>query len=123
MSRVVHFEIPATNIEAVKTFYTNVFNWNFSKWEGPDPYWLVSTGEKGTPGIDGGLYTPGRGMSGTINTLDVDNLDKMLAKVLANGGQVVAPKMELPGIGWLAYAKDPEGTVFGLMQSLPNAMM
>lgn len=27
----------------------------------------------------------------------------------------------IPGVGWLAYAKDPEGTIFGMMQSDPSA--
>jgi predicted enzyme related to lactoylglutathione lyase len=33
------------------------------------------------------------------------------------------PKMAVPGVGWLAYAKDPEGTVFGMMQEDPDAHM
>ena len=31
------------------------------------------------------------------------------------------PKMPIPGVGWLAYLKDTEGNVFGLMQSDPSA--
>ena len=29
--------------------------------------------------------------------------------------------MAVPGIGWLAYFKDPEGNIFGAMQSDPTA--
>ena len=29
--------------------------------------------------------------------------------------------MAVPGVGWLAYAKDTEGNIFGLMQADPSA--
>ena len=50
-------------------------------------------------------------------------MDDALAKLVANGGQVVMPKAELPGVGWLAYGKDPEGTMFGMLQPIPGSMM
>ena len=25
-------------------------------------------------------------------------------------------KMDVPGVGWLAYCKDPEGNIFGMLQ-------
>ena len=83
------------------------------------------TGEKEAPGINGGFYQPGgpMPMTGTVNTMGVENLDEALAKLVANGGQVVMPKAELPGVGWLAYARDPEGTMFGMLQPMPGSMM
>ena len=123
MSRVVHFEIPTTNIESSRKFYSNVFNWKIEKWEGPQEYWMINTGPDGTPGINGGFYPPGEEMSGTVNTIDVDNLDDVLAKIVANGGTVLMPKDHIPGVGWLAYAKDPNGAIFGMMQSDPGASM
>jgi uncharacterized protein len=35
----------------------------------------------------------------------------------AAGGQFVLPKMPVPGVGWLAYFKDTEGHIFGVMQA------
>jgi predicted enzyme related to lactoylglutathione lyase len=29
--------------------------------------------------------------------------------------------MGVPGVGWLAYFKDTEGNIFGIMQNDPNA--
>ena len=43
MSRVVHFEIHAENPERAVRFYTAVFGWTITKWDGPFDYWLVST--------------------------------------------------------------------------------
>jgi predicted enzyme related to lactoylglutathione lyase len=37
------------------------------------------------------------------------------------GGQVAVPKMAVPGVGWLAYCTDPEGHIFGMMQSDTSA--
>ncbi len=121
MSRVTHFEIPAKDPNAIAAFYTSVFGWTFTKWEGPVDYWLVGTGPDDKPGIDGGLYTPEEGWNGTINTLDVDDLDACVRKVKANGGEVIREKMPVPGVGWLAYCKDVEGSIFGMMQADPKA--
>ena len=55
MPRPIHFEIPAENPERAMQFYSTVFGWKFNKWEGPMDYWIISTGQPGEPGIDGGL--------------------------------------------------------------------
>jgi uncharacterized protein len=31
------------------------------------------------------------------------------------------PKMPIPGVGWLAYIKDTEGNILGMMQPDPSA--
>ena len=125
MARVIHFEIPTTDVEAAKKFYSNVFGWEFSSYpiEQGEDYWMIMTGKQGTPGIDGGFYRPDGKLSGTVNTIDVENIDTAIAKVKANGGSVVYPKAHLEGVGWLAYVKDPSGVLFGMMQSDPNSRM
>ena len=126
MGRIVHFEIPFANVDVIKNFYTKVFNWTFTKWEGPEDYWLITTGKDTEPGIDGGLIPVMGEMGATkgmINTIDVDDLDQTLARVIANGGTEIMPKSPIPGVGWLAYVKDPEGTVIGMMQADPEAHM
>ena len=55
MPRVVHFEIHAEDPERAVAFYTRVFDWQFSKWDGPMPYWLIKTGPDDQRGINGGL--------------------------------------------------------------------
>ena len=50
MPRVVHFEVSADDPERAASFYRDVFGWNFHKWDGPEPYWLVTTGPDGTTG-------------------------------------------------------------------------
>jgi hypothetical protein len=55
MPRPIHFEIPAEEPHRAIRFYEIVFGWKFDKWEGPMPYWLITTGPEGQPGINGGL--------------------------------------------------------------------
>ncbi|MEW5988041.1 MAG: VOC family protein, partial [Chloroflexota bacterium] len=102
-------------------FYSNVFGWNIMKWEGPVDYWLVETGPQEQPGINGGLFQRSEQFSTSCNTLDVADVDVAVGRVTANGGQVVAPKMAIPGVGWLAYCLDTEGNLFGVMQADPSA--
>jgi predicted enzyme related to lactoylglutathione lyase len=118
MKRVVHFEIYTNNPEAMQPFYRDVFGWKFKKFEGgPVEYWLVTTGDDKEPGINGGLLRPRKDQSpGTINTIAVPSLDETIRKIEQRGGKVCVPKMAIPTIGWLAYAQDPGGNVFGLME-------
>ncbi len=119
MPRPIHFEISAKNPDKLAAFYRTVFDWTINKWEGPTDYWLVGTGETGTPGIDGAIFHPDGLFTGTVNTIDVPDLDTYVAKVKANGGQMVGEKQYIPGIGHFCYMKDVEGNLLGLMQSDP----
>ena len=122
MPRPVHFELPCDDLVRAKKFYAEVFGWKIEKWQGPIDYWMVMTGDKGQMGIDGGLIQRNQPGESTTNTLDVEDLDAALAKVTANGGTEVMPKHEIPGVGWLAYCKDTEGNIFGMMQPDPAMM-
>ena len=117
MSRIVHFEIPTDDPERAIKFYEKVFDWQIEKWDGPIEYWLIMTGEEDKPGIDGGLARREDPITGVENTIDVKDLDTSLANVKAHGGEVIRPRMAVPGVGWMAYIKDTEGNVFGLMES------
>lgn len=123
MSRAVHFEIHASHPQAAIDFYGGLFGWTFNKWDGGD-YWLINTGPEDKPGINGGLM-PRRGpapehmaaMNAFVITVDVDSVDAAVSGALAAGGTTAVPKMPVPGIGWLAYLKDPDGNIFGVMQA------
>lgn len=121
MPRPVHFEIPADDPARATRFYEKVFGWTFQKWDGPMEYWMVSTGAAGVPGIDGGLMRRQQPGSSTVNVVDVPSVDETTKTVQGAGGSVVAPKMAVPGVGWVAYYMDPEQNVFGVMQADPSA--
>lgn len=120
MPRVIHFELPADDPQRAVRFYQQALGWTIEKWEGPVDYWLIMTGPEGEPGIDGAI-TPRASASVTTNTIGVPSVDEYIEKVVAAGGRIVAPKMTIPGVGYLAYCADTEGNPFGLMQSDPSA--
>jgi predicted enzyme related to lactoylglutathione lyase len=119
MPRPIHFEIPVDNPDRAIQFWGDVFGWQFSRWGDMD-YWLITTGKEG-PGIDGGMLPRRDPAQPVVNTLDVENLDAAVEKVTAAGGQIVLPKMAVPTVGWLAYFKDPDGNLFGMLQPDENA--
>jgi hypothetical protein len=119
MPRVIHFELSADDPERAVKFYDEVFGWKTQKWDGPQSYWLLTTGEEGQPGINGGLMKRSDNPlppSSATNTIDVPSVDDYAQKITERGGKVVMPKSALPGIGYLAYCEDTEGNVFGIMQ-------
>ena len=116
MNRPIHFEIPAEDPERAIQFYTKLFGWKFEKWNGPMEYWTIRTGDT-APGIDGGLMRRRDPAQPCVNTMDVADLDATIKQVEGLGGQCVLPKMPIPGVGWLAYFKDTEGHIFGVMQA------
>ena len=59
MNRFTHFELASGDLEKTAAFYREVFGWDIQKWEGPVDYWLVTTGDASTPGINGGLMASG----------------------------------------------------------------
>ena len=121
MPRVVHFEIDAEKPERAIRFYEKVFGWKIEKWNGPVEYWLIMTGNEKEPGIDGGLGKRTEAEPSTVNTIDVPSVDEYVKKIEKNGGSILRSKMAVPGVGWMAYFKDPEGNFWGIMQTDKNA--
>ncbi len=121
MSRIVHFEVPADNLERAQKFYSQALGWEFTEFGGPMQYWLVKTGPNGAPGIDGGMLK--REQAGQAPTLvaGVASIDQSIAQVTKAGGIPVVPKMPIPGVGWAAYFIDTEGNCFGVFQEDSNA--
>jgi len=120
MPRVIHFEINANKPERAVKFYQKVFDWKIQKWQGPVDYWLVTTGEKKQPGIDGAIMHRMK-KDTTINTIDVPSVDEYLKKIVKEGGKVAQKKTAIPGVGYMAYCVDTEGNLFGIMQEDPKA--
>jgi uncharacterized protein len=132
MNRVVHFEIHAAEPKRAIAFYAKVFGWKFEPYGPPDFYWLITTGESKpeNTGINGGLVrrqgaspdpTAPTPVMGYVCTIDVENLDKTAAAILAAGGTLALEKRAIAGLAWVAYYKDPESNIFGIYQTDPNA--
>jgi len=125
MNRVVHFEFDVENPDRAIKFYSEVFGWQISGWGGPINYWLISTGPKEDAGIDGGMMLRKERDknfgSGALNTIEVSSVDDYIKKIEKNGGKAITPRMPIPSVGYMAYCKDTEGNIFGIMHNDPEA--
>jgi predicted enzyme related to lactoylglutathione lyase len=128
MSRVIHFEIHADDPQQAVNFYQEVFGWQINKWDGPEDYWLITTGPDSEPGINGAILRRRMAVQSEavpviayVCTISVPSVDECMSTITAHGGEIALPKMPVPGLGWLAYAKDNQGNVFGIMQADPSA--
>ena len=116
MRKVVHFEIPADDVERAKTFYGSVFGWQLQTMPmGESDYTIVMTtpvDEQSQlptePGaINGGMMTRSERTPSPVITVDVDSIDDALKQIA--------------GMGAFAYFKDPEGNVMGLWETTDSS--
>lgn len=121
MGRVVHFEIFADDPPRLITFYRELFGWSFEPDRNHPDYWHVSTGEKASPGINGGLTKPylprsAQGVGSFVSTVEVASLDRVVEKLDALDGEIVKAPFEIEGYGRMLHASDPEGNLFGVIE-------
>jgi len=120
--RVVHFEVPADDMERAQKFYTQAFGWDLT----PIPamgYTMVATtpsGDRGplTPGaINGGLLAREAPFDGPVITIEVADIDAALASVTRLGGEAVIGRQAVGDMGFTGYFRDTEGNLIGLWQN------
>jgi predicted enzyme related to lactoylglutathione lyase len=120
---IMHFEIPADDVERAKAFYENTFGWKIVQFPmppGQEYYGVTARHEDGT-GINGGLMQ--RKMAGQpfMNYITVESIDDMGELIQANGGVIVLPKQDIGGMGWISAFTDPENNLIGLHEVAPGA--
>ena len=127
-AKVIHFEIHAKDPERAINFWSKTFGWTFTKWDGPHDYWNIQAGDPIENAINGGMayrHGPapreGQPVNGAVCTLEIENLESALSEVILHGGRVTVEKIPIHHIGWLAYFRDTEGNLFGLLEKDPSA--
>ncbi|MEK6984837.1 MAG: VOC family protein [Candidatus Thermoplasmatota archaeon] len=122
MDPVVHFELPADDMERAMKFYGQTFGWElnrppgigfaFAKTTAIDPKTFAP---KEPARINGSLLTRQSVLQHPVVTIKVADLDAALAKAQANGAKVALPKRDV-GPVLSAYLEDTEGNIIGLVQ-------
>lgn len=129
-NNVVHFEIGVENMGRAKKFYTDVLGWAFQDLgEQYGGYVLVYPGGEITPGnpsqgINGGMMlrqgpAPARDLreaNSFVCTIATEDVDDIVAKAKASGGSVDMEPEDIPGVGRLAYLRDTENNIFGVLK-------
>ena len=128
MSGVVHFEIPAEDEARAREFYGAAFDWRLDVLPDLGYTNVVTTPvDEATqtplePGaINGGLFERTSDLANPIITVDVDDIDAALERIVELGGSVVQAKTPIPGLGYFGYFRDTEGNVLGLWTTAPDA--
>jgi predicted enzyme related to lactoylglutathione lyase len=123
-NNIAFFSVHADDLARAQKFYGTVFGWKFEPW-GPPGFFLVATGDKDNPGIEGSLQkrhevVPGKRLFAFECTIGVEDIDAATAAVVANGGKIIFPKFEIPTVGWIAKIEDPEGNILCMKQPAPE---
>lgn len=118
MPTIVHFEIPADDIDRAKKFYIDLFGWNIEKWPGSEYLMITTMDYRGNKALTGGMMK--RQMpeqQGITNYVDVKSVDEYSARVAQLGGQVKMPKTAVPGLGYFAICIDTANNGFAIWET------
>jgi predicted enzyme related to lactoylglutathione lyase len=121
--QVVHFEIPADDIERAQGFYRDAFGWQINSMPQMN-YSMVSTtatdrnGRPTEPGaINGGMFRRQGAITSPVITINVDDVNGALARVEQLGGKTVLGRQAVGDMGFTGYFTDSEGNLLGLWES------
>ncbi len=114
--QVVHLEIPADDTEKGRQFWGSLFGWQFQAFPGPFEYHMTQVSDRTGAAITN--MEPGK--RATRVYFDVDEINAGAERVKELGGEADDPR-PVPGMGWFATCRDPEGTEFGLWQTDESA--
>lgn len=112
MTRLIHVEITADDVPATAAFYASALGLESA----PSPFAPNYTLLTGPEGPVGAIMQRAANGQATIAWFTVDDLDAALDSVRQNGGRQQGDITTIPGQGRVAYAADPNGTIFGLRQ-------
>jgi hypothetical protein len=122
--QVVHFEIPADDVERARGFYRDAFGWQINSMPELD-YSMVSTtatDRNGRPteagAINGGLLPRQDPIASPVITINVDDITEALVRVEQLGGTTVRGRQAIGDMGFSAYFTDSEGNLLGLWESV-----
>ena len=118
MSTVVHFEIPADDVERAKGFYSGLFGWEINAVPDMD-YWFIMT--SGDNAVNGGMLKRQNPQQMITNYVDVPSVDEHAQQVEKLGGKVVMPKTAVKGMGYFVICLDTENNPFGLWEENKEA--
>ena len=118
---VVHFEVIGKDGEKLRSYYSELFGWEFGDPIGPTNYAVAprdgNTNADGV-GIGGGIGTAPEGYGGHVTFyVEVPDVEAALAKAESLGGTRMMGPDKVPEANIeIALFTDPEGHVIGLVK-------
>lgn len=122
MDSVQHFEIPADNMSRAQTFYSSVFGWHMTPFDGDTVMaWTAPTDENGmiqqAGAINGDISKRRDDFLHPLIVVTVDSIDDKLEQAATNGGKALSDKIAIENMGAYAYVQDSEGNVIGIWET------
>ena len=124
MNKVIHFEIPADDVERASNFYRKAFGWIINKAPVHDKEYnlsnTVDTDERGVPkelgAINGAIMKREVEGESPLIVVKVSSIEMYLKRILSSGGRFVLGKTRTENMGYYARFRDTEGNVIGLYE-------
>lgn len=114
-------ELGTGDANKARDFYTTLFGWATEQFPGPMEYTVFKNGDQGV----GGMYqiTPEMGPLPPhwLTYFAVADCDATVQKATENGGSVMKPAEDIPGVGRFAILLDPASAVFAILKPAPQA--
>jgi predicted enzyme related to lactoylglutathione lyase len=112
--RIGWHELLAADRERAFAFYGELFDWQKADSEpgSATPYQLFSVGGETV----GGIFNkrPREPVPFWLYYFNVGDIDAAVERVESGGGEVFEGPLELPGGGWIARCRDPQGAAFAI---------
>jgi len=107
-------ELVTTDLEGATAFYTSLLGCTTEPF---GPHYILF--KKDETSVAGMMQVPQPGMPAQwVAYITVEDVDATVAKVSELGGQVMAPPMDVPEVGRIAVALDPQGAAIGFFKPL-----
>ena len=113
--QVVHFEIPADDVDRAREFYSSVFGWETDATPGFPDYYTFDTSD-GQQIQGGAIQARQPGIQAPVNYISVESVEQSVDRIRRLDGEILMDKSPVPGMGWLAIFRDPEGNMLGLWE-------
>ena len=112
-------EIATDNLEASKTFYAEVFGWQYKNGDVPDADFQYLEFGTDSEKPSGGMFEMKPEFYGGETPkphrniyVSVDDVDETASKAFDLGGTIVSPPADVPNVGRFCQIKDPTGAEF-----------
>jgi uncharacterized protein len=109
--KISYVQIPATDVDRSADFYEIVFGWNIRRRDGGQIAFDDAAGE-----VSGTWLTdrPPTLQPGLLIYINVDDVQRALAKIVEAGGEIVTPLTPQDEGEAFATFRDPAGNVLGV---------
>jgi predicted enzyme related to lactoylglutathione lyase len=111
-------EVWTSDRAATVAFYRRALGWNLKEQPGfgGAPY-LMFAGRDRPTWTHAGIRALERGPTRWMSYFEVARCEDSVEAARRLGAEITMPATHVPGVGWIATARDLEGSAFGLMQS------